>query len=66
MAKLPSGERVGFEEPSGLLATSTGFLVVTDRNKLRVFDGRGVVQQEVAGRFQGLAVAPQGDVLTLK
>jgi len=66
VAKLPSGERVGFEEPSGLLATSTGFLVVTDRNKLRVFDGRGVVQQEVAGRFQGLAEAPQGDVLTLK
>ena len=40
--------------------------MVTDRNKLRVFDGRGVVQQEVAGRFQGLAEAPQGDVLTLK
>ena len=66
VAKLPSGEKAGFEEPSGLLATSTGFLVVTDRNKLRVFNSRGVVQQEVEGRFQGLAEGPAGDVLTLK
>jgi len=55
-----------FTKPRDILGTSNGFLVVTDANKLRIFDEGGILVQEVDGEFSGLAEGDNGDILTLK